>query len=156
MKIAGPEAAPIAIGADVSSLVFVHSCARPARNAAAYSGTWNFADTADLLGWYEVVYEDGLSVSVPLRYGVNIREAGRTPASPKGLTYYADAVDRGGTTLVSYEWVNPRFGKIVREVRLHTARPDNAVLLAALGAVPKRVPPEPKPLKLVGEPFRAQ
>jgi hypothetical protein len=156
VEITGNGSAPIAIGADVSSLVFYHSCARPARNAAAYSGTWNFADTADLLGWYEVTYDDGLRASVPLRYGVNIREAGGTPASPKGLTYYAEAVDRGGATVVAYEWINPRFGKTIREVRLHAARPDNAVVLAALGAVHKRVPPEPKPLKLVGEPFRVQ
>ncbi len=155
-RAAGPEAPPAAVGADVSSLVFLHACERPGRNAAAYSGTWNFADTAELLGWYEVVYEDGLRTDVPLRYGVNIREAGKTPGSPKGLTYYAEAVDCGGVTLVAYEWINPRFGQTIREVRLHAAKPENAIRLAALGAVHKRVSPEPKPLKLVGEPFQAR
>jgi hypothetical protein len=139
---------------DASSLLFLHGCERPARNAAAYSATWNFADTADLVGWYEVVYDDGFVATVPLRYGVNIREPRKVPASPKSLTYFAEAVDCGAVTLTAYEWVNPRFGKVIREVRLRAVKPDNAILLAALGVVAKRTAPEPKPLKLMGEPFR--
>jgi hypothetical protein len=151
-RAAGPESAAVRVGGDASSLVFLHSCTRPGRNTAAYSGTWNPADTAELLGWYEVVYEDGLQVSVPLRYGVNILE----PARPtrRALAYQAEAVDCGTPTFYAYEWINPRFGKAIREVRLHTAKADNAVRLAALGMVQKRTPPAPKPLKLVGEPFR--
>jgi hexosaminidase len=153
-RAAGPNAPPIAVGADVSSLVFLHASSRAGRNAYAYSGAWNFADTAELLGWYEVVYDDGLRISVPVRYGVNILEASKARSSPKALAYYAEAVDSGQVNFYAYEWINPRFGKPVRQVLLHASRPDNAILLAALGAVHKRVPPEPKALKLVGEPFQ--
>ena len=146
-------AGPAAIGADVSSLLFLHACERPGRNAYAYTGTWNFADTAELLGWYEVVYEDGFVQSVPLRYGLNILEAdwGKDHA-PKALAYEAEAVERGSGTLFAYEWVNPRFGKAVKEVRLRAAGAKNGVFLAALSAAPRRVPPEPKPLRIIVAP----
>ena len=84
-----------------SSLVFLHACARPARNVPAYHGTWNPADTAEMPGWYEVMYEDGLRVSVPIRYGVNVLEAARAAgvrkvvfASSGGQTFSAADIQR--------------------------------------------------------------
>lgn len=119
---------PIAIGKDASSLVFLHGCARPARNDKAYRGIWDFDDTAELLGWYEVVYEDGLIASIPIRYGVNILEwQGWPRAGEKTYCYGADPVPSGTDAagkekrLWSYEWVNPRPGKVIREVRLKGA-----------------------------------
>jgi hypothetical protein len=76
VELEGSSRNPVRIGEDASSIVFVHACRNRARNAAAYSGTWNFADTAELVGWYEVTYEDGLAETVPIRYGVNILEEG--------------------------------------------------------------------------------
>ncbi len=148
-RVVRPGAASIPIGADVSSLVFLHACDRPGRNASAHSATWNFADTAELLGWYEVIYDDGLVQSVPLRYGVNILESGWAKGhAVKALAYEAEAVPRGNDTFFAYEWINPRFGKPVKEVRLRAASEKNGIALAALGAVHKRTPPEPKPLRL--------
>jgi hypothetical protein len=143
VKLAGSGAIPV--GQDVSSLIFLHTAAKPGRNRQAYYGTWNFADTAELLGWYEVVYEDGLTAAVPVRYGVNILEAAwLKQRKPDTLAYEAELVERGGQALFSYEWINPRFGRAVKEVRVHGAQ----VRLEGLSMVKNRVPPEPKPLRV--------
>ena len=141
---------PVHIGEDVSSLIFLHACRKRARNEAAYTATWNFADTADLLGWYEVVYDDGFVETVPLRYGVNVLEESweRSPA-PKNLAYEAELVPRGGKSYFAYEWINPRLGKVIREVRPRSASGTNPVILAGVSMVRKRIAPEPKPLRLV-------
>ena len=141
----GEEDLPV--GQDVSSLIFLHACTRPARNAQAYTGTWNYADTATLIGWYEAEYEDGFVENIPVRYGWNILEAGWNGNRPeRSVAYETEMVDGGpGTTLFAYEWINPRFGKPVKEVRLHQAVTDNPVTLAELKIVKKRVAPEPKP-----------
>ncbi len=140
----------VSVGKDVSSVVFVHSCRKRARNEQAYSATWNFADTAELVGWYEIVYADGFIETVALRYGVNILEAGwlDSPA-PRSLAFQAEMIPRGkGKTDFAFEWVNPRFGKVIREVRLKSASDDNPVELEGLRIVLKRMAPEPKPLRL--------
>jgi hypothetical protein len=152
--------APIPIGADVSSIVFLHASAKPAANDMSYRYIHNFPDTADLLGWYEVVYEDGFTDSVPVRFGWNILPLtwgaqsdviAKGSAKELSYAYAADAVPCGGVTLFAYEWANPRFGKVVKEIRLHgtvgytdsrnTVTPDNAIVLAAVSVVKKRVPP---------------
>lgn len=161
---AGAESAIIPIGEDASSIIFLHASAKPARNVNADDYTWNYDDTADLLGWYEVTYEDGLVQTVPLRYGVNILEAGWGMGhTPSNLAYQAALVDCGETnrerlTLFAYEWVNPRRGIRVKEVRLKASAgfknvdgrvsPENPLLLAAVSMVKKRTPPEPKPLRV--------
>ena len=113
---AGTESPAISVEEDVSSIVFLQAATEPARNITAYDYTWNYADTADLLGWYEVKYEDGYVETVPLRYGVNILEVGwgKTHA-PGNLAYEAELVDSGGAgqerlTFFAYEWINPRRG----------------------------------------------
>jgi len=131
------------LNADVSSLLFLHACEFPAGNARAFFSIYNFADSADLLGWYEVAYEDGLIETIPLRYGVNICEwqwaRGHDPAC---LCYEADPVECGiggggdggsgrgsadgsgrakSVTLWAYEWTNPRFGKTIKGIRLRGA-----------------------------------
>jgi hypothetical protein len=112
-----------------------------------------------LLGWYEVVYEDGFVATIPIRYGVNIREwGGGKDRARRGTVYWGDAVRVGGqqdapVTFFAYEWANPRLGKVVKEVRLHGSRgfidtegkviPENAVILRALSIVKKRGSPTP-------------
>ncbi|HEX8985440.1 MAG TPA: beta-N-acetylhexosaminidase [Bryobacteraceae bacterium] len=132
-------AEPVRIGEDVSSLIFLHACRKPGRNEPAYTGTWNYADTAELLGWYEAVYEDGFVASIPVRYGVNIlEESWLQGAAPKNLAYEAELRPKGGKAYFAYEWANPRFGKAIREVRLHSLTPSNPVVLAGLSVVEKR------------------
>jgi hypothetical protein len=127
----------ISINEDVSSLIFLHASARPAENQKAYYNIPDFFDTPDLLGWYEIVYEDGFKVIVPVQYGVNIlewnpggensldRREGRTGSPQNAYCYLADPVqcsaDEENRPIVFYafEWVNPRFGKKISEVNLH-------------------------------------
>ena len=154
------ESKAIAIGADVASIVFVHASAKPAANDMSYRYIHNFPDTADLLGWYDVVYTDGFVDTVPIRYGWNILPIswGAPPdvvakgnAKELSYAYAASAITRGNATLFAFEWVNPRFGKEVKEIRLHGASgfrdtkgkptPDNAIVLAAISVVKKRLPP---------------
>ena len=127
----------------------------------------NFDDTADFLGYYEVVYEDGFVATVPIRYGVNILEWSWArhdkPDSyplPMPLSYGARAVETGKpgaprSTFFALEWPNPRFGKKIKEVRLHGAAgfasaarnskglANNAILLRAVSVVRPRAFPGP-------------
>jgi hexosaminidase len=151
----------IAVGEAPTSLVFLHASARPAKNRDSYRLIWDQPDTADLLGWYEVVYEDGFVTTIPIRYGVNILEWNwNERVSAKDLCYGADAVAVGdhatnSVTFFAYEWINPRLGKVVQEIRLKGTTgfrggsddfnnemgpviASNAVMLAALSLVRKR------------------
>jgi len=167
----------IPINEDVSSLIFLQACALPSKNHKAYFNIPDFFDSADLLGWYEIVYDDGFKAIVPIQYGVNILEwnpggenrleEGEWPGSSQNIfCCQADPVSctsdiKGNPiTFYAFEWVNQRFGKIIKEVNLHgtinyqTLRPvhrkpltepmkSNAVLLAAINRVKKREVFEP-------------
>jgi hypothetical protein len=158
------EVTGICIGEDATSLIFLHASAQPAKNNIGYYLISDMADTADMLGWYEVVYEDGFVATIPIRYGVNLlewnwRPGERSTTYPSTTYCYAgDPVSLGGKeapiTFFAYEWVNPRLGKVITEVRLKgtvafqhpldygverwSVIPSNAVMLRALGIVRKR------------------
>jgi len=149
------ESAPIPIQQDAASLIFLHASARPATSTWVYRTIYNLEDTSDLLGWYEVTYEDGLRLSIPLRYGVNIL-AWKRPDSEKldRICYEGDPVDvplaAGGTAqFYKFEWRNPRPGKVIRDVRVSGASAyrnlgttltadGNGVVLAGISVVKKR------------------
>jgi hypothetical protein len=169
-----PEIKGIPINEDVSSLIFLHASALPAGNQKAYYNIPDFFDTPDLLGWYEVVYEDGFKAIVPVQYGVNIlewnpggensldRREGKTGSPQNAYCYMADPVlcSSGETdnpiSFFAYEWVNPRFGKKIKEVNLYGSlnyqstqssgnpetrpMPGNAILLTGISKVVKREP----------------
>lgn len=162
------SSAAIPVGADVTSLVFLHALAKPAGNQNAYRLIHDFPDSADLLGWYEIVYADGFTLNVPIRYGVNILEwnRGGKQAAPERYCYGADAVEVGASpdekiTFFACEWVNPRLGKVIKEFRLQGSRnftntkpfpapltdvapiASNAILLRAVSAIQKRTFPDP-------------
>jgi hypothetical protein len=163
----------IPVNEDVSSLIFLHACALPSKNQKAYFNIPDFFDSADLLGWYEIVYEDGFKVIVPIQYGVNIMEynpggekspdgrEGETGSAQNSYCYEADPVNCSSdskdnpVTFFAFEWLNPRFGKVIKEINLHgtinyqatqtnfampVTRPmkSNAVLLAGITKVKKR------------------
>jgi hypothetical protein len=148
------EANPIPIGEDPSSLLFLHACDKPASNHMGHSTIFNFPDCADLLGWYEIVYEDGLIETIPIRYGVNILEwQWARNEEPNSLCYEADPVNcaadgKEPVMFFAFEWLNPRFGKVIQEVRLKGSRnfrnfrgqiiPSNAIALLAMSIVKKR------------------
>jgi hypothetical protein len=153
--------AGISVGEAPTSLIFLHASARRSKNRESYRLIWDQPDTADLLGWYEVVYEDGFVTTIPIRYGVNILEWNWDErVSARNYCYGADAVPVGSrasdrVTFFAYEWVNPRLGKVVQEIRLKGTTgfrggsddfnnemgpviASNAVILAALSLVKKR------------------
>lgn len=169
----------ISINEDVSSLIFLHSCALPAGNQKAYFNIPNNFDSPDLLGWYEIVYEDGFKEVVPIQYGVNIMEwnpggeksldtlEGETGAPQKAYCYEADPVNCSSNTknnpitFFAFEWVNKRFGKVIKEVNLYGSNhyqalqqdygtvvtapmESNAILLAGISKVKRREPFNPK------------
>ncbi len=151
----------------------MHACALPSENQKAYFNIPDFFDSADLLGWYEIIYEDGFKAIVPIQYGVNILEwnpggeerldkrEGETGSPQNMYCYEADPVIcssdpiNNPVTFFAYEWVNPRFGKKIREINLHgtinyqalqtdygkpVTEPmkSNAILLAGISKVKKR------------------
>ena len=154
----GSSAISIPVGEDSSSLIFLHASARPSGNEVVDRYVYNVEDTADLLGWYEMLYEDGLVLTVPIRYGVNILEWNRSEnRESRTYCYGADQVPAGARgkpfDLFAWEWTNPRLGKRMEEVRLKIARdfrdttgkiaPANPILLKGLSYVRKRQPPAP-------------
>jgi len=124
----------IKINKDVNSLIFLHACARESSNQKAYAAIYNFDDTSELLGWYEVIYEDGFIISIPVRYGVNILdwrwrkrlsgiEKSKVKYNQNQYAYSAPSVlcSADGTDQVhffAFEWENPRYGKVIKEINL--------------------------------------
>jgi hypothetical protein len=147
----------VEVGRDASSLIFLHACARPGQHLQAVHEIYNPADTSELLGWYEVLYEDGFIETIPIRYGVNILDW------RGGALYGADVVDcaaPGGDQpahFYAFEWRNPRFGRKIRAVNLKGAVgfrrsrewygvsdepvPSNAIVLLAVSVVERREVP---------------
>lgn len=154
------EVAPIRIGQDATSLLFLHASARPATNKGMFRLIWDPEDTADLLGWYEVIYEDGFVTTIAIRYGVNIMEWDwGNRGSANDYCYGADAIAIGCAehpiTFFAFEWKSPRIGKVIREIRLKGTTgfrggpagftndygpviANNAVMLKAISVVMKR------------------
>jgi hypothetical protein len=169
----------IPVNEDVSSLIFLHACALPSENQKAYFNIPDFFDTSDLLGWYDIIYEDNYHITVPVQYGVNILEwnpggegrldknEGETGSPQNVYCYNADPVVCSSgvaakpVTFFAFEWVNPRFGKKIREVNLcgtvnyqatqtdygkpeYKPMKSNAIILAGITKVKKTEPYIPK------------
>ena len=168
-----PEVNGIEIDEDVSSLIFLHASALPAGNQKSYFDIYNTFDTSDLLGWYEVVYEDGYKEIIPVQYGVNILEwnpggekslddaEGDTGSPQLAYCYEADIIDcssdmtNNPIRFYTFEWINKRFGKKIKNVNLvgssnyqavqpvysHVVTeplPSNAIMLLGISKVKKR------------------
>ena len=151
----------IRIHSDFSSILFLHACAKPAANREPDRLLWDVFDSADLLGWYEVRYEDGYAETIPIRYGVDIAEWNwQSRKLDRDYCYGADpimvsAADAKAITMFAYEWENPRPGKAVSELRLNGTTgfrgadedytdhygpviADNAIILVAISVVKSR------------------
>lgn len=164
----------IQINEDVSSLMFLHACAYQSGNDKGYRSIFNFDDSADLLGWYEVVYEDGYIENIPIRYGYNILEWNvfrkenlsrwyklGQGSSQDRYCYMADAIDcsidmeENPITFFAFEWINTRFGYKIKEINLkgttnfknyqNRVIEKNGIMLIAISAVKKREIPVTEP-----------
>lgn len=142
----------IELNKDANSIIFLHACAKVGSNKKAYDVIYNFAETAELLGWYEIVYEDGFIETIPIRYGVNIldwtwkkRIVTNVPTKVKDAqekyAYEAQAVECSAdnstpVTFFAYEWENTRYGKQIRQINLRSVAAGknntNAIILLAV------------------------
>jgi len=162
-----PHVEGIPIHEDVSSLIFLHASVLPAENKFGFFNIPDVFDSADLLGYYEVVYEDGYKEIIPIQYAVNILNwslgdtsaiGRRTPQICYSATPIAcsDDMENNPVTFYAFEWVNARYGKAIKEVNLHGTEnfeatrywfgqevpfkplPSNAIILAGISKVVKR------------------
>lgn len=142
----------IQVNMDPSSIIFLQACTKEGNNRKAYDMIYDFDETAELLGWYEVVYDDGFIVTIPVRYGVNILDwrwnqritAFEKPKSKYSQNQYAynasavlcSKVTSEPVTFFSYEWVNTRPGKQIKEINLKSANygknNENAIILLGI------------------------
>ncbi|MEE9429758.1 MAG: glycoside hydrolase family 20 zincin-like fold domain-containing protein, partial [Melioribacteraceae bacterium] len=107
------EVQGIKIGRDVSSLIFLHASINPGHISPAHCAPYNTANTTELLGWYEVVFEDGFKETIPIQYGVNIREY-----TSDENCYYSDAIEIGEKVFYAFEWKNTRLGEKIESINL--------------------------------------
>ncbi|HEX7905467.1 MAG TPA: glycoside hydrolase family 20 zincin-like fold domain-containing protein [Chitinophagaceae bacterium] len=148
----------IKVNKDASSVIFLHACTKEALNNKGYGAIYNFDDTAEPLGWYEIVYEDGIVLTIPIRYGVNILDWGwrkRILANEKEKGKYsqsryawqASAVDCSNdpanpVTFFSFEWENARYGKKIKEINLKPVEAakgnENTIILLAVSMTEKK------------------
>jgi hypothetical protein len=147
-----PSSPVILLNKDVNSLVFLHACRVAARNQKAQRAPYNYQDTADMLGWYEIEYSDGFTTSIPIRYGVNIKEWNATLP----LCYQADPVilkdtdAQDGVIFYAFEWPNQRMGQKIKSIKLNATRgftdyknegiSNNSIILLAISYVKTRKP----------------
>ena len=142
----------IEINKDPNSIIFLHACARVGSNKKAYDIICNFPETAELLGWYEIVYEDGFIETIPIRYGVNIldwswkqriiaNEKTKVKDAQEKYAYEAQAVECSAdksnpVTFFAFEWQNTRLGKQIKQVNLKSVnagkKNENAIILLAV------------------------
>jgi len=117
--------APIPIGGEYGSLIFWQaSSANGAHPMHAGDGTNHPREAAELLGWYEIRFEDGLTRAAEIRCGENV---GAWDDGFRHL-YYAREIPVGtlpdGRPLVLWglEWTNPRPAVPITSVVLHGAK----------------------------------
>ena len=142
----------IKLNSDPNSIIFLHACAREGNNKKAYDEIFNFDETSELLGWYEIVYEDGYIETIPIRYGMNIldinwrhriinNEVPKTNYSQNRYAYQTSAVECSAdksypVTFFAFEWENRRFGKQIKEINLkavnYNGNNENAIILLAV------------------------
>jgi len=142
----------VEINKDVNSIIFLHACAKEANNKKAYDVIYNFSETAELLGWYEIVYDDGFVETVPIRYGLNIldwrwrrritdNEKPTVKYNQNNYAYQAFAVECSNSkshpvTFFAFEWENARPGIQIKEINLkpvkYNKNNENAIILLAV------------------------
>ena len=140
----------IEINKDVNSVIFLHASEKQGKNEKAYRMIWDQIGTAQLLGWYEIIYKDGFKETIPVRYWVNILDRGwkqrvllpsdDEEADNQKYVYQTDAVELSGDskdpdTFFLYEWSNPRPGVKIKSVNMKSAdtgSAENSIILKSV------------------------
>ena len=119
------DAAPIAIGGKHAGLIFWQAATEKGGEAMhAGDGTNYPREAAELLGWYEILYADGLTRAAEIRYAENTLAWNQG----FGMLYSAREVPAGtrpgGESLVIWglEWTNPRPAVEIVAVTLRGAK----------------------------------
>jgi hypothetical protein len=114
---AGGNSKVIPVKRRANSLIFIHTSTARGLKIPIYYAPFRCPDlSAERLGIYEVVYEDGDKAIVPIKYGENIAEWNRTVfcgLSDLVLDYRTD-----GASLYAYEWINPCYDKVISHVNM--------------------------------------
>lgn len=119
------DSTPIPIGGKYASLIFWQTATQKGGAPMhAGDGTHYPREAAELLGWYEILYADGLTRTAEVRYGENVLAWNEG----FGRLYYAREIPAGrlasGEPLVvqGLEWTNPRPAVEIVSVTLKGAK----------------------------------
>lgn len=111
----------ITINQKFNSLVFLHTCNLNKKILLSYQ----FFDYSDreIIGYYEVIYEESLKELIPIRYGINIYNFNSNYKEViKSLYYFTTPViiktQKNNIIAYSYEWINPHQSKLIRYINL--------------------------------------
>jgi hypothetical protein len=139
------KAVSIAIGEKASSVIFLHTQACPDGKRKEFSERSSARESASgtITGFYDVVYNDGSSLAVPISNGRNcgnwLPYPGRCTTETQNK-YISDvryvwegAGGNGGKNcLFQYEWVNPNPDLPIKEIRFSSAGKEAEPVLFAV------------------------
>lgn len=139
------KASSIPVDAKAASVIFLHTQVCPKEKRKEFFNRSRMKESASgiVTGVYEIVYEDGSSLSVPISNGRNcgnwLPYKGRCTTEVENK-YINDAryVWEGGNAngkrpcLYQYEWVNPRADLPIKEIRFSSTGKEAAPLLFAV------------------------
>ncbi len=115
------NAVSLPVGARAGTLAFVHATA-----LSAPAGT--------TVAHYSVIYADGKSVEIPLRYGREIRalddDASSNSYSVSALTWHDNPAQ--SLTVRLYRWTNPRPNVVISRLEFHTDTNTSAPVLFSI------------------------
>ena len=116
-----PAGVEIPVNERFAKLVFLQSATGPGRRPVhAGDSTFFPHESSELLGAYDVVFDDGLILEAEVRYAENV---GTWDAGFAGMYYHARNIVAGklpdGSPIVIWgnEWTNPRPDVLIRRVR---------------------------------------
>jgi hypothetical protein len=132
-----PPTVDIPVGRRFQTLVFLQSCTGEGRRPIhAGDDTFFPRESSELVGVYDVVFEDGLVLAAEVRYDENVSAWN---AGLKGLLYHARCIVAGslpdGSPLVIWgnEWTNPRPDEPIRLIRFRGTRGPSEAMPMLLG-----------------------
>ena len=119
--------APIPVKGKYGGLIFWQvATAKGGRASHAGDGTHYPREAAELLGWYEIRFADGLTRQAEIRYHENVAAWDESHA----MLYHTREVEAGALpsgkplTIWGFEWTNPRPAVEIESVTMHGARTD--------------------------------